>query len=370
MRAITLGAPLSEKTFDNTGTGLQGPQPKLSQRRFDFKGQRIAYISSHHRSSDAVIVRDLVSGEAITLRGHARERILLVVLTTELVGFVTFEGCIYVLRFSQNTSPDEMSVVRLPSAAVRAIGGDGLIIALVMEDHSQMRTIDQIVLYNTENGRMQSKSMNPLEADQSMIVRPLHSCSVLVDAERGAVDVFKLWHQIVYPEDGNRSHKSLVVENYQFTTEGDLVDYKIWETPIDFETSVREYQFLMVPPCPTGRKQEYRIVLCEVPFMGGLPFRFKASVLFDCASGEFVAGQCDRYSRAVCDPHGKEMNVLWKNQLYRPNLSKDWFEYIFYMNDAFMVSLEVSILLTQHSRIRVMCFDPDVEMERSNKAVA
>lgn len=80
MLAIQLGRPFSVTRIDDAGTGLQGPRPQLSHRRLELKGNLIAYVSSKPEDGDSVIVRDLITGTEITLRGEARERILSVSL--------------------------------------------------------------------------------------------------------------------------------------------------------------------------------------------------------------------------------------------------------------------------------------------------
>lgn len=121
----------------------------------------------------------------------------------------------------------------------------------------------------------------------------------------------------------------------------------------------------MAAPHPTGDNKEYRITVCEVPFMGGLPFRLKFSTTFDCNRGKFIRDENDGSKSTIGNDDHREMDVLWKSQPHRPSIPENWLEYVFYMNDTFMVSLEVSKLLTQHSRIRVLCFDPDVQMAES-----
>lgn len=109
--------------------------------------------------------------------------------------------------------------------------------------------------------------------------------------------------------------------------------------------------------------------------MGGLPFRRKSSILFDVERSKFVPDDSDNSGAKKTDAYREvssgtetEMNVLWKGQLHRPHIADDWLEYIFYMNDTFMVSLEVSKLHTQHSRIRVSCFDPAIQIADSEEA--
>lgn len=189
MQAVKLRVPLYEKIINDTGTGLQGPQPKLSQRRLDFKGRRIAYISSHQGQGDAVVVHDLINGEERKLRGEARERILLVVLTTTLVAFVTFEGCLYVWQF--RSPPNEMSRIQLPSSQVRAAGGDGLTVALAMGGRHGGLYVGSVLLYNAENGLKRFVVEEQCWILQKNL-RNLNSCGVLVDSEKKTVDIFSL----------------------------------------------------------------------------------------------------------------------------------------------------------------------------------
>lgn len=378
IRALTLKRPFTEIVINDTGTGIQGPHPQLSQCRFDLKGNKLAYVSSQPGDGDSVISRDLISGTTKTFRGEARERIMSVVLTTNLVGFITFEGSLYVTKLIDESG--QLRRVILPSARVRGSAGHGDIIALAMggERHDQPY-IPGIIVYDAASDTLRdievAVQFKALEASS----RRLNCCGVLVNSKTRSIDVFSLVQRIDGIWAGNRRTKWLTVVHIRVSLDNQTRQSGALDYAIDWDESVRDNHYTMAAPQPTGEGGFYRIQICELPFLGGLPLRLKFAPLFD-AERVSLMREDDQEALQLKEPKLDDikklfrpmiplskanwtMNTRWKGRLYTPIFPSDsWLEYISLMNDTFMVSLEVNEEQTRRSRIRVFCFDPCVHM--------
>jgi hypothetical protein len=383
MQSLRFGKAFSQAEYDDTGTGLQGPQPQLSQRKLDLKGNKIAYISSKPGEGDAVILRDLITGSMSFFHGEARERILSLALSTELIAFATFDGFLHVARF---TEPVWSTRRRLPSARIRALGVDGSAVAVAIgENRCNVMQIAEVLLFDAKSQRLRAldtatdqKAMNRYFVGNGR--QSLNSCSILVDNHQEVIDLFSL---VLYTDRRTLDNYPIISRYLEilhlrvnFVGEKVLTETRCHE--LDMEEHVRSSHLTMAPPVPTGYRGRYRIQVGEIPLLGGLPLRLKFDSIFYAGEGEDGTQDC----RLVLDKdHPTHYEVAespyrcqgllpgvvdarWKTlgiqAIQQPN--NDWLEYYSLMNDSFLVSLEVSAARMQHSRIRVFCFDPKVDL--------
>jgi hypothetical protein len=378
MQSLRFGKPFSQAEYDDTGTGLQGPQPQLSQRKLDLKGKMIAYISSKAGEGDAVVLRDLITGSMSMFHGDARERILSLALSTELLAFVTFDGFLHVVRFAE---PGWSTRRRLPSAHVRALGVDGSTAAVAIgEKGCNMLQMAEVLLFDTESQRLRTLNTAP-DRKFFHFIKPsdrqsLNSCSILVDSHREIIDLFSL---VLYNDRGlQKRYLEIVHLRVNFAGENITIQTRCDE--LDEDEHVRSSHITMAPPAPTGHRGRFRIQVGEIPLLGGLPVRLKFDAIFDAdKSDEEATGECGFVFSDEPEPTHYEVagspyrrdepiaNILhaqWKalaiQATEQPN--SDWLEYYSLMNDTFLVSVEVSAARMQHSRIRVFCFDPKVNL--------
>ena len=380
MRAVRREGPFSVTILDDTGTGLQGPQPQLSQRRLDFKGHRIAYVSSQPGNGDTVIVRDLISGAASMLRGEARERIMSVVLTTTLVAFVTFEGCLYVTEFFDHMFLRKTSRIQLPSSRVRGCSGDRGTIALAMGGELHDTTyITDILLYDAESQRLKSLPVGSIYKKLAGNVRSLNSCVLLVDSDLEVIDVFTLMLDMGAVPGRSDGNKNLRIRHIRISLEGNWLCANSWDHPLPFDISVRSAHFTMAPPQPTGYKGLFRLEVGELPFMGSLPIRLKFDVFFEIQSATFMPTDSDNSEDLVAkigegavddmrrsrlsEKMPSTLHAQWKGHAMTQLGDGDsWLDYMSLMNETFLVNLQVNHQLTQRSRIQAFCFDENVQM--------
>lgn len=394
IQAIKCGRPFALATIDDTRTRPQGPRPNIPKGKMDLNGNRIAYLSSHQGQGDAVIIRDLVSGKTARLCGDARERIMFITLTSKLLAFVTFEGYLYYARFSESRLGTTHRV-RLPSSHIRACSGDGDFIALAIGYYCNQGSsyIAEMLLFNAQSARLESCDVSEELDDLVQISNRMRSCSILVNSDKGIVDIFYFYYGVDRPtvHSQNSPYKFLRVVHFRVSFNRVIIDTDEWEERIKSETLPGRHIFTMSDALRTGFPGRYRIFISEVSISDGLPSRYNCDVLFDARNGRFIldddriSSQCpymqevhegdgppiaakSRYLRTVrSKPNpGSDLHAIWKGRILQPVLNEEaWLEYMFLMNDTFAVSLEVSRDSPQHSRIRVLCYDESVEMADS-----
>ena len=379
MRALLFGDPFTFAVVTGTGPGLSGGHAWLSPQKLDFKGRRIAYISSHQNQGDAVFVRDLVDGKVRVLRGEAREQIMAVVLTTTLVAFVTFEGYLYYMKLLE--PGDKILRRRLPSCRIRAWGGaDGIIALADGGDRHDSPSVTQVLLLDAENSRLRSVEVKAKFKDLEGGGRKLNSCSLLINSIEETIDIFSLMTSRSMPPKPNAPPTSLDVVHLRTSYSGEILCSNLWQERTQLSPSFQNYDFTMSHPTATGYMNRYRIQVCQGQYMGDLPLQRKFDLIFDIERANFLRDENVEWFRChyrfgvnrdykevdglwVTPEKLTDMYALWKGRLHKPYSRESLYrEYMHYMNDTFMVILEVNVYNSTTSRIRIFCYDEQLGM--------
>jgi hypothetical protein len=372
MQSLRLGKPFRQTELKYTGTGYDGLRPQFSRRKFDFKGKKIVYISSKPDDSDAVITQDLVTGEIHPFSDGLKDKIHSVTISNDLVAKVTFNGRLVYSKFSQ---PLGTTILCLPSAHIRAIGADGLTVAVAVGESIPNAAHVTEILYHNEKTHSGLRSINIAASSKELqaSMQSLNACQILVDSRNKLFDIFTLVQNI----EAGGSKRSLVILHLRVSDNGDVLSTGSFQRSLSPDDYVRGSQFMMATPAPTGYRGQFRIQIGELPVLGGVPLRLKVDAIFDSDAGQLIErplGQTLR--REVIDsPHRhceppllNRVHAQWKTLALGVtaerlgNEFEEWHEYYSAMNDAFLVSLEVNAIRPDHSRIRVFCFDPKLEL--------
>jgi len=120
--ALRNGRPFSYVNYGDQFAFLPNSHPIA--HRLQLKGKHIAYLRGNPdtREGNTVVIRDLVTGETTSLCGTAREKIMLIELSTDIVAFFTYVGTVYVA--SLRDLQDSLRAVRLPSSRILAAHAD------------------------------------------------------------------------------------------------------------------------------------------------------------------------------------------------------------------------------------------------------
>jgi hypothetical protein len=100
--------------------------------QLQLKGKHIAYLRGNAETRDGttVVVRDLITGGAASICGVAREKVMLIELSTDIIAFFTYVGNVYVA--SLLALPHSLQSVRLPSSKIHATYADRGILACLL----------------------------------------------------------------------------------------------------------------------------------------------------------------------------------------------------------------------------------------------
>lgn len=312
------------------------------------------------------------------------ETILSLALSTELLAYVTFEGYLHVAKLTEPTSSTRL---RLPSADVGALGTDSLTVAVGMRDHNyNFLHFSEVILFEAESQQSRTFEVDferkAMDRDYHRPFQPSPNCgSILVDSHKEVVDLFML---AVSAKVWPRRTKTLDILHLRANFAGETIAVDNWldELEVNKSEDTHIQRFTMAPPIPVGYRGRFRIQVGQLPVQGGLPLRFRFDGVFDANENhdEEVTGQCGFVSRdnseleathyaAAESPHRRKqvsatVYAQWKSlaiQSTQPS-NNGWLEYYSLMNDTFLVSLEVRATQTEHSRIRIFCFDPNVTL--------
>ena len=179
--ALRLARPFTYVSLPDTLGTLHSTklsrQEKLS--RFRLKGKHIAYFQDK-----SVFFRDLISGQTALLCGEAREVIMDVTLSTELVAFTTYAGILYVARLKDLTAPP--SPVRLPSSNLSLITAEGGIIGCIFTGSELL-----VIIYNAASRKSTSFNLRAVQ-DLERQTNPgthLRVCAMSINEDRETIDI-------------------------------------------------------------------------------------------------------------------------------------------------------------------------------------
>ena len=375
MQSLRLGKPFSYTELKDTGTGYDGLRPQFSRRKFDFKGKRIVYISSKPDDSDTVITQDLVTGAVYPVGDGLKERIHSVAISSDLVAKVTFNGRLHYSKFAQ---PLASTMLCLPSAHIRAIGADGLTVAVAVGGHSPGAALYITeILYHNEGTHSGLRSINIAELSKELHagMAALNAFQILVDSHKKLFDIFTLVLNIEAGAGGSK--RSLVILHLRVSFAGDVLGTGSFHHSLSSDDYLRGSDFMMTSPAPTGYRGHFRIQIGQLPVLGGVPVGLKIDAIFDSDAGQLFQGPLGQAIRreVIDSPHRhyepprlNRVHTQWKCLALGVTAERlgiefeEWHEYYSGMNDAFLVSLEVNAVRPEHSRIRVFCFDPKLEL--------
>jgi hypothetical protein len=185
MLALRNGRPFSYVNYK--GRFAFKPDTSPVGHQLQLKGKHIAYLwgNAKTRDGDTVVVRDLITGEATSLRGIAREKIMLIALSTDIIAFFTYVGTVYVA--SLLALPDPPQSIRLPSSKIYATYADQGILACLLEGASGLTVLIH------DNGTRKSTSFSH---DRRVYCvgeeEDVHCHQVLVNSCDRVVDIFSV----------------------------------------------------------------------------------------------------------------------------------------------------------------------------------
>jgi len=379
VRAIRHGKPFTVTTYDNTGTGWGGPFQQLFSRGIDLKGDKIAYISRQSGESDTVVVRNLVTGAASMLHGEAREKIKSIVLTSNVVAFVTFEGALYVTKLSDHLLLQKTTRIQLPSSNVQAIAGHDNTLALVLRRGGRGSVFKACVLvYDAETRRLQDYNIDKQPEGKDKMV---NAVGIIVDSGRETINIFMLASEPAPLSTGaDPAGDDLILTHLRMSLTGVVLSRqgRAWHHNIAREYLKLGVRFGMPPPQLSGCKDEYRIQIAQLPAgvnRSHQPVRLTLDLAFNVKTGSWTVRdqvrRCCRVSevnRSVSeeDTYDKVLQAEWKGVTMSPGLARhsDLVHSVAMMNDSFLVSMSVESTeqVSGMTSIEVFCFDENVKM--------
>lgn len=146
------------------------------------KGKHIAYLRGNPKTHEGntVVVRDLVAGKVTSLCGTAREKIMSIELTSDIVAFFTYRGTVYIASLQALT--DTPRSVRLPSSSILATSSCRTTLACLVRGSSSLIA----VVHDTGVRRTHSFELQPVHGHNDDMSR----CTVLLDSREQCVHVF------------------------------------------------------------------------------------------------------------------------------------------------------------------------------------
>lgn len=278
--ALRNGRPFSYVNYGDQFAFLPNSHPVAHQLRL--KGKNIAYLRGDPKTRDGttVVIRDLVNGEATPLCGSAREKIMLIELSTDIVAFFTYVGTVYVASLLDMA--DSLRAVRLPSSTIHATYTDRGTLACLLGGASGMT----VFLHDTKTRKSASFSHDRhASCDET---EDVHCHAVLVNSDDKLVDVFS----VVNLRVGSKVRVDVV--RYSFTGERKKRDRLTM-----FHATKNLAKASIGPVLPTGECGLFQLAL-------SLPKSLHGTLLFDAKSATLKMIDEDVNSTA-----------LWKDRLYR-----------------------------------------------------
>jgi len=287
--ALRNGRPFSYVNYGDQFAFLPNSHPIAHQLRL--KGKNIAYLRGNPdtREGTNVVIRDLVTGGTTSLCGTAREKVMLIELSTSIVAFFTYTGIVYIASLLD--LPDSLRAVRLPSSKIHAAHADRGLLACLLDGTSTLT----VFIHDAETRRSTSFSYHRHEyCDKN---EEDHCHAVLTNSHDECIDVLS----VVISTDEPKLH--VKVARYSLTGERKSQDrLTMWHGIEDLS------RVTLGPILPTGERGLYQLVL-------SVPYQLYGIVLFDTnfAPNTVTLKMVDR---RVLSP----MAFLWKDRLYRTDL--------------------------------------------------
>jgi hypothetical protein len=306
--ALRLALPFTYVSFP----GDASPEDYIRPRRMPFiqlKGRYIAQLTQ----GESVMVRDLVSGASATFRGQAREKIMGLALSTEIIAFVTYTGILYVASLGDLIASP--SPVRLPSSLAFTMAANGNTVAVLLGHPN----IPSVVVYHAETRRSISFTL-----EASRIAKRtkgpssyLEVCTMAVNGERGIIDFAAL----SFPFNGSEEKTSgLRVLVYRFSLAGEYVRHTAWWPRLHNLPGTLGGDSSLGPLQATGERGLFSMELAyrydDPPSV--TPVSAKLTLLYD---EDDMSLKAVDWMESRSQPHYTDSYhtrpVLWKDRLYR-----------------------------------------------------
>ena len=282
--ALRNGRPFSYVNYGDQFAFLPNSNPVSHQLRL--KGKHIAYLRGNADTCEGttVVIRDLVTGETTSLCGTAREKIVLIELSTDIVAFFTYTGTVYVA--SLLGPPDSLRAVRLPSSKVYAAHADRGLLTCLLGGMSGLN----VFIHDTRTRKSTSFSYHRHEyCDKN---EDDHCHTVLITSRDKCIDVLS----VVNSTDELKLHVKVV--RYSLAGERTLQDrLTIWHGIQNLPPST------LGPILPTGERGLFQLAL-------SLDGQWYGTVLFD-ADFNPNTNMLKMVDLKV------QNTMLWKDRLYR-----------------------------------------------------
>ena len=284
IQALRIGRPFSYVNYGDRFAFLPDSYPIADQLRL--KGKHIAYLRGNPDSYEGtnVVLRDLVTGETTSLCGTAREKIMLIELSTNIVAFFTYTGTVYIALLP--ALPDSLRAVRLPSSKIHAAHADRRLLACLLGGTSGLT----VFIHDAETRKSTSFSYHRHEyCDET---EEEHCHAVLINSHDKCIDILS----VVNSTDELKLH--VRVTRYSLAGERRSQDRLIiWH-------GIKNISYTTLGPAlPTGERGLYQLAL-------SVPYQLCGTVLFDTNFTPNTA-TLKLIDRGVLNP------MIWKDRVYR-----------------------------------------------------
>jgi hypothetical protein len=282
--ALRNGRPFSYVNYGDQFAFL--PNSHRVAHHLKLKGKHIAYLRGNPeaREGTTVVVRDLITGDMTSLCGTAREKVMLIELSTDIVAFFTYVGTVYVA--SLQDLPDSLRAVRLPSSTIHATYADRTTLACLLGGTSGLT----VFIHDAESRKSTSFSYHRHEyCDEN---EDDHCHAVLVNSRDECIDILS----VVHSTDEPKLH--VKVARYSLTGERKMHDrLTIWH---GFKYLPRAF---LGPVLPTGEQGLFQLAWNLEGYLCG-------TVLFDANFTPNTA------TLKIVDQKVQDA-MLWKDRFYR-----------------------------------------------------
>jgi hypothetical protein len=359
--AVSQGKPCSQLTLLTSRNNWEPRFIGFSQcSMFDFKGSKIVYNVSD--GADAVVVRDLITGASSTLHGEAREKIMLVVLTIDLVAFLNYDGILYVFNLD-DPSMNRRTRVQLPSAAVVTHGSDAGFIAFATGVDETFR----ITLYDAQEQR--ASLIDPVPALRSLRCNEqlLDCVSLIVDSTLRVIDILVLDFPAKVSQDDIEFH----VQHVRMSFDSELI---CSQNHRQLAPLSEDDYYVLSRPRPSGYRNVYHIQIAGKKQPHELRYyQLVLDLYFNTHMMALTQSSTRKkrhhritgagYSKIHTQPFDNRPYPEWKGMSFEPwdAEADEWDEVCTVMNETFLVTAETP-RRGRTGRIKVFCFDPRVNM--------